>query len=252
MRKFLTQKKIIFIPLIFLTLSFGIFATEVEYGIAYDTYNGNKVGFFGEISSKLSKNTDINAKIDYLGGENYQYLISAKYSPFSFASLLGGFSVSQKDNKLIPGFYTSLSFFTPKSFRFSTNFLLELTPTDIKELNDFGLGFDFFVLTQNAALDISTNYLNRNNFQYNQLDFDVKMLAYDTNVPIKIGFAFFSETVLDFSSKKMFNATFDIELSTQYEKDNSTTIIALGTQFKDSAKASSFPYMISFSKKVTY
>ncbi len=252
MKKSLIQKKIIFITLIFLTFSLGIFATEVEYGVAYDNYNGNKVGFFGEISSELTKKTDINAKIDYFGGENYQYLISAKYSPFSFTSILGGFSVSQKDNKLIPGLYTSFSLFTPKSFRFTTNYLLELTSTNMEELKDFGLGFDLFILAENSSLDINTNYLNRKNFQYNQLDFDIKILAYDTNVPIKIGFAFFSETVLDFSSKKMFKATFDIELSTQYEKDNSTTIIALGTQFKDSAKTSSFPYMISFSKKVKY
>ena len=46
------QKKFIFITLIFLTLSLGIFATEFEYGIAYDNYNGDKVGFFGEVTSK--------------------------------------------------------------------------------------------------------------------------------------------------------------------------------------------------------
>ena len=252
MRKFLIQKKIILITLFFLTFSLGFSATEFEYGVAYDNYNGSKVGFFGEISSKLSKKTDINAKVDYFGGENYQYLVSAKYSPFSFASILGGFSVSQKNSKLISGFYTSLSFFTPKSFRISTNYLLELSSTDIKELKDFGLGLDLFLSAENASLDINSGYLTRKDFQYNQLDFDVKMLAYDANVPVKVGLAFFTETILDTSNEKKFNITFDIELSALYEKDDSTTIVALGTQFSDSAKTASFPYMISFSKKFVY
>ena len=252
MRKFLIQKKIILITLFFLTFSLGFSATEFEYGVAYDNYNGSKVGFFGEISSKLSKKTDINAKVDYFGGENYQYLVSAKYSPFSFTSILGGFSVSQKDNKLIPGLYTSFSLFTPKSFKFSTNYLLELTSTNMEELNDFGLGFDFTIAKENSILDINTNYLNRKNFQYNQLDFDVKMLAYGENVPIKIGLGLFAETVLDFSKKRKLNITYDFEVSTQYEKDNSTTIIAVQTQVFNFPKKKSQPYMISLSKKVTY
>ena len=252
MRKSLTQKKILFITLICLTISFGIFATEFEYGIALDNYNGGKVGFFGEVSSELSKNTDINAKIDYLGGENYHYLISAEYSPFSFASFLGGFSVSQKDNKLIPSLYTSLSLFTPKSLKFTTNFLLELNSTEIKELTNFGIGFDLFIFTENATLDINTNYLNRNNFQYNQFNSSTQVLAFEDNIPVKIGLGLFSETVLDFSKERKLNITYDFEVSTQYEKDNSTTIIAVRAQVFNFPKKKSQPYMISLSKKFAY
>lgn len=252
MKKSPIQKKIIFITLIFLTFSLGIFATEFEYGIAFDNYNGNKVGFFGEISAELSKKADINAKIDYLGGENYHYLISASYSPLSFSSILGGFSVFQKDNKLIPGIYTSLSFFTPKSFRLSANYLLELASPTVDELKDFGLGVDLFVLRENASLDANANYLTRNNFQYNELDFDFHILSNNEGTPVKIGLGFFSETVLDFSSKKKLNITYDIEILTQYEKNGSTTIIAFQTQILTFPIKNNFPYMISFSKKVKY
>ena len=65
------NKKILSLFVIFF-LSLSLFATNIEFGVAYDTFKSKNLGFFGNINSNLNKFIVLEADLDYFGGNQYQ------------------------------------------------------------------------------------------------------------------------------------------------------------------------------------
>lgn len=244
------NKKIALI-IILSVFSFSLFATNVNYGIAYDNYDSKTFGFFGGISSSLTKKVDLSAVLNYYGGNNYRAFVGAEYTPFTFSAFSGGFSLAIQDKVLIPELNTFISFFTPSFLKINLKAILGLNPENLLSSSNYLVGSDLFFTGVNSTLNFNLEYQQKSK-DLKKINFDTKVLAFDKQSPIQIGLSFYSQTILDSLAEKPFNIIFDLGFSTGYTKSNSTTTVALKTRVFNLRNSDSNPFILSIEKKVTF
>ncbi|MBQ8353652.1 MAG: hypothetical protein IJX32_03865 [Spirochaetaceae bacterium] len=245
------QNKKIALIIILSVFSFSLFATNVNYGIAYDNYDSKTFGFFGGISSSLTKKVDLSAVLNYYGGNNYRAFVGAEYTPFTFSTFSGGFSLAIQDKVLIPELNTFISFFTPSFFKINLKAILGLNPENLLSSSNYLVGSDLFFTGVNSTLNFNLEYQQKSK-DLKKINFDTKVLAFDKQSPIQIGLSFYSQTILDSLAEKPFNIIFDLGFSTGYTKSNSTTTVALKTRVFNLRNSDSNPFILSIEKKVTF
>ena len=231
--------------------SFSLFATNVNYGFAYDTYNSQNFGFFGGISSSLAKKVDLSASLNYYEGNNYRAYVGANYKPFSFSIISGGFSLAIENELLIPELNTFVSLFTPSFFKINLKSVLGLNPENLLSSSKYLVGTEVFFVGEISTLNFNIEYQQKSKY-LKKIIFDTRIFAYDQQSPIRIGLSFFTQTIQDSLEKNPLNFICDIGFSTDYKKSNSTTIIALKTRVLNLRKATSNPFILSIEKKVTF
>ena len=107
-------KKYTFLIILFVFSNIFLFSQTATFGIAYDNFASPTLGIFGNISSNLTENTELEARLKYLNENNYEVLVATNFKPINFLNLTTGFDVFVEDNILYPGFIFQTKFITKK------------------------------------------------------------------------------------------------------------------------------------------
>lgn len=244
------NKKILSLFVVFF-LSFSLFATNVEFGVAYDTFKSKNIGFFGSISENLNNFVVLEADLDYFGGNQYQAQVATDFSIFSFSSIKTGFLLSIQEDSVFPGIVTSIRLFTPKFFDFSQSVIIGFNQSNILEISKFISKTNFKFTTKERALHLDIEYEPKGN-SYHKLKLDTQIFAFTEEIPIKLGFLFSASGDLCKEKKLPSSLAFELGLSIEHIKGNSSTIFGLESRIFDVENPNTFPILISLSKKVTF
>ena len=143
-------KKYFLISILFVFSNIFLFSQTATFGIAYDNFASPTLGIFGNISSDLAKNTELEARLKYLNENNYEVLITTNFKPLNFFNLITGFDVILEDNILYPGFVFQTNFITKKSSQYRLGVAVGLNPENVLKPNSFTLKTGLFIKKENA------------------------------------------------------------------------------------------------------
>ena len=246
-------KKYFLISILFVFSNIFLFSQTATFGIAYDNFSSPTLGIFGNISSDLAKNTELEARLKYLNENNYEVLITTNFKPLNFFNLITGFDVILEDNILYPGFVFQTNFITKKSSQYRLGVAVGLNPENVLKPNSFTLKTGLFIKKENASMNLDISYTGRVQEKYHKIAIESLFLGFNDIAPFDIGIRFGAKGILNpMSEKRNANFILDFGLESNIKKNNSITSVGIKTRVFSLDKKKSFPISIFISKTVTF
>lgn len=182
----------LFVLIILILTSSLIFATDLEFGAVYETYNTTpNFGAEFHVEEHLNDTMSIVAVLDYNYKNSYDAYCAGKFGlPWFY--FLAGFVFDIRSSMLTPGFVFDTRVDVAKLVSFSGKSLITFSTENVFDacVNDTTLSMIFHCL--NSDIDLSYNYshilLNDKKDMTHKGIFDI--LAFEKGFPFKVGVCF--------------------------------------------------------------
>ena len=246
-------KKYTFLIILFVLSNIFLFSQTATFGIAYDNFASPTLGIFGNISSNLTENSELEARLKYLNENNYEVLVATNFKPINFLNLTTGFDVFLEDNILYPGFIFQTKFITKKSSQYKLSVVVGLNPEDLLKPDSFTFQSGLFIIKENASMNLDVGYTGKKEENYHKVTIESLFLGFNDIAPFDIGIRFSCQGIFSpFSNKRNVNFILDFGIESNIKKNDSITSVGVKTQIFSLDKKNSFPISIFISKTVTF